>query len=336
MSQQEPQYIGYPSIPGFKDFLRTIQRFNPPTRELTLRGTIKLHGTHGDICRNFITGQTWCQSRNKILTPTSDNHGFANFVHPLINTTLDTLFLQIIQTYSLVHDVTENPVTEVIVSGEWCGGSIQKGVALTDMTKCFVIFGIKINNVWIDGMVFKEIEFPEYRIFNIYQSPVFHITLNLDDVEECRKKLIEYTDLVEKECPFAKRFGVSGIGEGLVWVWMDKHEDEKTWFKTKGEKHTVSNVKTIKPLTAKEIEQLKQVGNFAKASVTENRLNQGLDYLREQNLEVGSMKNVGVFIAWVIKDVLKEGLDPDIPIDVQKLKKEVGNEAKRWYVERCS
>ena len=50
--------------------------------------------------------------------------------------------------------------------------------------------------------------------------------------------MIEITEAVENECPVGKHFGVSGVGEGVVWTCVSEGwNDSGTWFKVKGEAH---------------------------------------------------------------------------------------------------
>ena len=66
-----------------------------------------------------------------------------------------------------------------------------------------------------------------------------------------QNKFIELVEEVEKECPVSKQFNVSGIGEGIVWT--TEYKGETYRFKTKGEKHSVSKVKTVVPIDIEKI-----------------------------------------------------------------------------------
>lgn len=150
--------------------------------------------------------------------------------------------------------------------------------------------------------------------------------------EEVVQHLVEITNAVEKECPFGKTFGVSGIGEGVVWIWEEK-ESSRYWFKVKGEEHAVTKVKTLKELSETEKEHLKNISNFVSGVTTESRLRQGLDYLREMNLEK-SIKNIGTYIKWVVNDVIKEESDTMKELgclDEGKVKKAVTGIASSFY-----
>ena len=84
--------ISYPSTPQFRDVVGTINRHfsfvglddngdaiydHSKTKPvLKFIGTVKLHGTSASVIFNDISG-IWVQSRSNIITPQSDNAGFA-------------------------------------------------------------------------------------------------------------------------------------------------------------------------------------------------------------------------------------------------------------------
>ena len=57
------------------------------------------------------------------------------------------------------------------------------------------------------------------------------------------------------------------------------------------------------------------IDEFVEKTVTENRLQQGIDKLREKGLEVDS-KNTGEYIKWIMGDVFKEELDTLVGSDL--------------------
>ena len=74
----------------------------------------------------------------------------------------------------------------------------------------------------------------------------YTIDIDFNHPELSQNKIVEYTLEVEEECPVAKEFGFSGIGEGIVFSYSD---DEHSYtFKSKGIKHQKSKVKTVKKL----------------------------------------------------------------------------------------
>jgi hypothetical protein len=115
------------------------------------------------------------------------------------------------------------------------------------------------------------------------------------------KQIEEYVLEVEKECPVAKQFGFSGVGEGIVWK-----SNCGLQFKTKGEEHKVSRTKELVPIDE---EKLNSIGEFINYAVTEARLNQGIEYVFTQNALEPSIEKVGDFLRWVQNDILKEELN---------------------------
>lgn len=215
----------------------------------------------------------------------------------------------------------------VAVYGEWCGGNIQKGVAINGLAKMFIIFGIKIDGIWLD--LPKDFQDNEMSIYNILQFPTYEMDIDFNNPELSQNKLIELTMAVEEECPVGKFFGVSGIGEGIVWTSVD-NEDFK--FKSKGEKHSASKVKTLNAVDTESLEGLKE---FVDLAVTENRLEQGIQYLTEMGFSL-DQKSTGQFLGWMVKDVIKEETDTIVAnqFDVKKVKSAVSNKARIWFLNR--
>ena len=102
--------------------------------------------------------------------------------------------------------------------------------------------------------------------------------------------------------------------------------------KSKGEKHSVSKVRTI---NAVDVEALAGIQEFVDSVVTENRLEQGLAYLYEMKIEI-SPKTTGEFLGWVVRDVLKEETDTIVAnqFDMKKVKSTIVNKARMWYLNR--
>lgn len=314
----------YPSIEQLRSVVRTVRTNhdykgkdengeavynhtgNYPT--LKFKGTVKLHGTNASVVR-YKDGRTEYQSRERVLSLEQDNAGFMMF---MMSKNVDYLFKNI------------NFEDYIAVYGEWCGGNIQKGVALNGLDKMFVIFGIKVDDAWI--------ELPSYlydnenKTYNILQFPTFDVEIDFNNPELIQNKLIEDTISVEDECPVGKYFGVSGIGEGIVYSCGDYT------FKSKGEKHSSSKVKTLNSV---DVEALASVQEFVSNVVTENRLEQGLGYLKEMKIEA-TPKNTGEFLRWVVTDVLKEETDTIVEnqFDMKQIKSAVVNKARMWFLNK--
>ena len=107
-------------------------------------------------------------------------------------------------------------------------------------------------------------------------------------------------------------------------------EDLRFWFKVKGEEHAVSKVKTLKSSKVNSTD-IKNANDFVAKAVLPARLEQGLDYLREMNLEA-DMKNIGTYLKWVVGDVMKEEGDvmEDLGLDASLVKKTITDKAKEF------
>ena len=278
---------------------------------IKFKGTVKIHGTNAGVVLHK-NGQLDFQSRERVLSLEQDNAGFMLAM-------LNTNWIGALERFNFNEYVA--------VYGEWCGGNIQKGVAINGLPKMFIIFGIKIDDVWID--LPADFHNNGINIYNILQFPTYEMDIDFNNPELSQNKLIDLTMAVEEECPVGKFFGVSGIGEGIVWTSVD-NEDFK--FKSKGEKHSTSKVKT---LNAVDIESLEGLKEFVDLAVTENRLEQGLQYLNEMGLSL-DQKSTGQFLGWMVKDVIKEETDTIVAnqFDVKKVKSAVSNKARIWFLNR--
>lgn len=334
----DAEHQTFSSIDHFRVFLKELRRFyrNVPEDEIpnvfSLEGTVKLHGTHADVVfkrNDDATWSMWCQSRNRVLSVKQDNCGFARFVDDIPPDDMLELLTQICSIY-------KGDAHQVMISGEFCGGSIQKNVALTALPTMFVMFDIKVNGVRQDFVPYRHVESPQHRIYNISRGGFFSASLCLDDTEAVVAILQKYTENVEKECPFAKSFGITGIGEGIVWKCRVQGkngilQDSRFWFKVKGDEHTVSRVKTLKTRQDND-KNIKNTNDFVSKAVLPAKLEQGFDYLREMNL-APDMKNLGTYLKWVIQDVVKEDGDTiaEIGLDESLVKKSIAQKAKLYY-----
>lgn len=348
--------IKFPSIEQYRNVIRAVQNKaqwagrdesgepifdrNAPIPTLKFRGTVKLHGTNAGIVRNMTTGELTFQSRERELTLTSDNAGFALYM-----TSKATLLDDIITGFvAWEHPTWENTPSHVAVFGEWCGGSIQKGVAISGMPKMFVIFAVKMiygdpesedtKTKWVDIKHCRHLFSAEDHIYNILNFPTYEIDIDFNKPHEAQNVMIEITEKVEAECPVGKQLGTSGIGEGVVWQPITEGwYSSNFWFKVKGEKHSASKVKT---LAAVDVEAIAALEDFVEMAVTEARLEQGLQNLVNEQLKPFDMTSMGDFIRWVFNDVVKEETDTIVAnqMDPKKLGGPIANKARKWYIEK--
>ena len=286
----------YPKTPNLKDtgisvrknfstrtFLHLDENNDPvfkvtPAPTVVATGTVKLHGTHADVV--LVDGELSVQSRNRIIPEGEDHAGFNAFVQGR-----ELWFKQALQNL-------EANGEEAVISGEWCGGNIQPGVAITGMEKAFVLFNKNIP-------ANKDV-----RIFNIYDFPTFELELDFNNMEALHNQLLEITLAVEENCPVGAVLNPeteNTIGEGVVWNFTIN--GRFYIFKHKGDKHQrtarVPKVKVEMPE-----EKKSAVEEFLAKTVTGDRLAQGIEYLNEMNITGG--KRIGEYIKWVSQDVFTE------------------------------
>lgn len=315
----------FSSIEQFKNVIKQVRdqaNWNgTPLPTLTFTGTTKLHGTNASVVFHK-DGSHVFQSREREISIESDNAGFAMWGERNIDH-----FLRI---FAKVHN---DNCEKVAIWGEWCGGSIQKGVALNQLPKMFVIFDIALidaegKRTHLTPTEMSNVIMRTNEIKFIHDFKTWTIDIDFNSPETVQNQLVEWTIEVENECPVGKAFGVSGIGEGIVWV---NHETNLK-FKTKGSAHSASKVKTLKEIAAVDIEKMNSIKEFVSSVVTENRLNQGIDKLGEMGLEV-DIKNTGTFIDWCIRDVIKEEHDTIVAsgFDVKELMPKISEAAKQFF-----
>lgn len=328
--------IKFPSIEQFRTVVSSINRrhnfvgldengeaiYDPtlPKPTITFKGTVKLHGTNAGVSYNHDEG-LWVQSRENIITPEKDNAGFAFFVESNRETFTD-LIVEVATKNNL--NLLNNTIT---IYGEWCGGNIQKGVGICNLPKSFFIFGVKVTPhteteeeqkqnpaYWIEYSYLKN---NDAKIYNIDDFQTYSIDIDFNMPQLVQNQLSELTIAVEEECPVAKAFGFSGIGEGIVW--SAEFQGAVHRFKVKGEKHSSSKVKT---LAAVDTEKLNSIKEFVDYAVSESRFNQALENVFPNNEPI-DVKKMGDVIRWVVNDVIKEEMDTMVankiePKDVNK------------------
>ena len=162
----------------------------------------------------------------------------------------------------------------------------------------------KKANFFLTDAETKHLKFTESKIFNILDFKTFEIEIDFENPQASQNKLIELTSEVEKECPVGKYFGNIGIGEGIVW----KCDTPKgvIRFKVKGKKHQSSKVKVLAPVNTEKLNSIKE---FAEYSVTESRLEQGIEKTFKSVGESIDIKKLGRFLKWIVGDIMKEEMD---------------------------
>jgi len=345
------KHISYPSIHDFRNIITNINREysfvglddngeaiydqSKPKPILKFKGTIKLHGTNAGVSYNKIDG-IWAQSRENIITPESDNAGFAFFVK-----CKQDIFISLIEELSITNniDLSENTITLYM---EWVGKGIQKNVAISNIEKSAFIFGAKITPrpkdendkplaYWVDSSLVKS---SENNIYNIEDYKMYFIDIDFSIPQLSQNKIIEMTIEVENECPVGKAFGYEGIGEGLVFSHV--FENGKVYrFKSKGERHAgKSKVKTLKEVDDVKIRLVMEIAE----KVTpiwrlSQMLEQACDFMNGGTLD---RSKLGDYIRLVINDVIKEEIDilTDAGLEPKDVNKYISNIAKDYFFEQ--
>jgi len=317
-------FIKYPSIGKFNDVLKTVKKNNKRTfshleiaedgtktpifNEATLpvlkfQGTVKLHGTNAAVCisSDFTVD---AQSRTRTLSLISDNQGFCSWL-----VGKSEVFLE-----AYKECIESLDVFSLHIFGEWCGGNIQSNVGLTGVDKTFVIFGILQTNTdnteqWLTPSEISYLSDAENNIRNIFEFPTYDIEVDMNNPAEGLAQADKLRDEIDLVCPVAKALGSEAEcthGEGNVWRCITEGYTGLA-FKHKGESHQRSgkapkSQKIAEPLTD---EQQLAFDDFLKEAVTVDRLAQGVEFLKENNLEL-HQKNTGVYLKWFSADVQKE------------------------------
>lgn len=300
---------------------------------LPFRGTVKLHGTNASIVYIVDTDEIVFQSRTRILKVGDDNAAFAL-----------TMSRHIDWFKELFRSLDVGSCDKIIIYGEWCGKGIAKGVAINALEKMFVVFGLRtIDNLddndpalpvynWLPlSLVNDQIIEHGAPLYTIEQFPMFEVDIDFERPEIGRDKMVNLTQQVEDECPVGKAFGVSGTGEGIVWT-CSSPEYFKTGefcFKVKGAKHSTTKVKTLTPV---DIEAIEGIREFVEFAVTDARLEQGVEEMREQGHSI-SKDTLGLYVKWVYNDVLKEEMETIVKsqIDPKKLGSPISNKARPYF-----
>lgn len=299
----------FPPIVQFKDIIREMRhkvqvRFDPVTQQeivdraaklpvVVAYGTVKLHGTNAGVSWSRATG-LYVQSRNQVFPVDAGGHfGFTNWVRDNSDYFVDQ-FKNLAKAYN-VQDET------ITIFGEWAGKGIQKGVAVAQLDTKFFPFEVKIKDFESDhsryvGVLDYVQSNNELGIHRITDFPMWKVEVDFNDPQAVQNKLVEITEQVEAECPVGKAFGVSGVGEGVVY--RIKHNNTVYRWKVKGEKHSVSKVKTLAAVDEEKLASIKEFVNYA---VTEQRVKQAI-----AETEATEFAHVGNVIRWTMQDILKE------------------------------
>lgn len=331
---QEPVFRKFPKIGQFRNFVKDATQsilYRGKDKEgnaqyadrselpvVRASGTVKLHGTNAAIGYNFTQSQFWTQSRNNIITPENDNCGFSRWAHNHKDVLIELLG-KLYWNIPNQQELEPRHNTTIMLYGEWAGEGIQKKVGISQLSKSFYVFEMVVH--LSDGTTHRvplstydaQTTFHAFQdnfkigIYNIHAFAQYRAAIDLKDPQSAQNTLVELTQQVEKRCPVASYFlrdTENLVGEGIVWtVDYDGHHFK---FKVKGNEHTASRVKT---LASVDPEVLKSREEFIAATVTENRLKQAVSEVFTMRGVEPDVKELGLYIKWVAKDILEEEKD---------------------------
>lgn len=310
-------------IEQFRNVISAVNSFYKDVEKptITFTGSIKLHGTNSGV--SYDGENMWCQSRKNVITVEKDNAGFAFFVESRREWFEDTL-------KSLY-----KPGYAVSLYGEWCGQGIQKGVAVSELSKRLVLFAVKYTNVNddVDHYYVKPDNIRSHAndIYNIFDYKTWTIDIDFKNPAHAQNQIVKWVEEVEDECPFAKEFGVSGIGEGIVFSHFNEAGERQYIFKAKGQKHSVSKVKKIASVDA---EKMDSINEFVDYSVTENRLNQAIEQVFTIVNEEPIIQKMGDFLRWIVNDISREEGDTMVEnkLEPKDVNKYLSTKARVWFM----
>jgi hypothetical protein len=209
-----------------------------------------------------------------------------------------------------------------MVFGEWCGGNIQKAVAITQLPKMFVVFGIALvdaeeKRFWLDSEFVKQacdrvfVGTPALKC--IYDFPCYTMEIDFARPHDYQNPLSELTLKVEEECPVGKALGANPekgpmTGEGIVWKCITSgFRSSKYWFKVKGEEHAAGN--KVNTLAQVDVQRIDDIQKLAVQLTPNWRLDQMFQKTFD-TLNGGQphITGTGEYIKNVMQDILKEEL----------------------------
>jgi hypothetical protein len=298
------------------------------------------------------------QSRSQDIFPGQDNMGFA-----LWSSTRKDFFVEMAcyLSHEIHADLLEDndivDIDTVTIYGEWAGKGIMKGTSVSLLPgKIFAIFGAIVSfgdgrpSIMIyDPEVLKAAVQDALFIQNWVCDPDIHVIpwateeLSVDimsdhEVQVFATDVNQRVDAIDKIDPWIKEvFGIEGPGEGLVFYPISHQGNgyarleyvSQRMFKAKGQAHQVKQAKV-----AVEVDPTKvsSVAEFVSTFVTVPRCEQGLQAACEGKLD---MKSIGLFLAWMGRDVEKESVEDleESGLTWKDVSKDVTNAARKWYVD---
>lgn len=186
-------------------------------------------------------------------------------------------------------------------------------------------FPTKLNGDWIRDN--------ENDIFHINDFPTYEVEIDFEEPLMSQNAIIELvTGTIEPGSPVGKQFGLDTIGEGIVASFF--RDGVLHQFKVKGEKHSGSKVKTLKPVDNVKLQKIQEVAQLCTPAW---RLEQMFDLANDTlNGNIPDITNMGKYMKLINNDIIKEELDviADAGLIPKEIFKSVSTIARGFYGEK--
>ncbi len=315
-----------------------IDRTAAPT--LTAYASEKIHGTNAAVCYSNTEG-FWVQSRKNIITPEKDNAACA--FQAMQN---EASWMDIVHKLATTHSV--NLDTHIIsIFYEWAGGNIQKNSCVSGSDKAAYIFRhFKVSPlvpqlaedatevaIWLET-ISDSTWVTAQSIYNVMNFPTVQLEIDFERTDLAQNTMIELTESVESASGIAKSLNLpaDNIGEGWVWTLQGTSGNIQRW-KTKGDKHSASKVKTLAPVdSVKEQAKVDFVNNHATKPFRLEQAWQECFGIADEKLDP-TITSMGNFLRLVINDVLKEESDimQAANLEPKECNQLISKVARQWF-----
>lgn len=315
----------FPKIGKFSNAVDTLLAMQPGILEscesITVTGTVKLHGQHADIVM-LRDGGFRLQSRSvdDLIAGGMDVNGFAHAMSGQIFA-INGLCERVVIRYLELHQagvITEeiDPNGPVVLAGEWIGRGVQRGVAVSELEPCFVLYGVQINGEYQDFSHYHDIDDPSIRIFNISEGGVYRQELPINNFDYSLEQLHKVTDTVIANCPFGSAMNVTGAGEGIVWKINTENgngtpqeaDNPRLWFKTKARQQSLATLtETIRELIAQNATpRMVYTRLTTDLLVTQERIVKATSFVKNETSPRTNAHAKTSFADWIVQDCLQE------------------------------
>lgn len=191
----ELRFIKYSSIGQFRNVVREVARdcmysYDPELDDytyietnkqptLTFTGTVKVHGTNAGIYCTQKNNRLEinAQKRSSSVGVNGGHFGFADWVYSGQG--------QALASWVLDHYLDTIQGDDYVIYGEWCGGNIQKGLAISGLPKMFIVFGIEVirsENAECVELQESMINHPEFEgVYDVRQFGMYSINIDFEN-----------------------------------------------------------------------------------------------------------------------------------------------------------